>query len=214
MKYITLILFLIFFKISDCQTEVDSTKFVTSINFNFNNRFSYFNKNLYSILGFKMGFTMLKKHKVGIGFNYLYSHIYDNSSLTINNITYELKSPLKYYFITGFYEPIFYQNKHWELSVPIHLGIGESYFLYWLNGNRMVYDKSTIINMEVVVGGHYKFFWWMGVGSGVGYNYNLKTNNFIEQDFNGPVFYAKIKIFVGDIFKYYMLHRSGVSNSR
>jgi len=158
MKYITLILFIFLFKISDCQTAADSNKFITSINFNFNNRFSYSDKNLYSILGFKLGFTMLKKHKVGLGFNYLYSNIYDNTSVVIDNITYVLKSPLKYYFISGFYEHIFYQDKHWELSVPIQLGVGESYFSYWLNRERIIYDKSTIINFEAVVGGHYKIF--------------------------------------------------------
>ena len=119
---------------------------------------------------------MLKRHKVGLGLNYLYTNIYDYKNINIDNIFYEIKSPLKYYFASAFYEPILYQDKHWELSIPFQLGIGNSYFSYWMNKEKIIYDQSTIINIESVISGHYKIFWWAGIGTGVGYNYNIKTN--------------------------------------
>lgn len=203
MKYVIIFLLLTFYTYSFAQVT-DSTKFITSINFNFNNRLSYSDNKLYKIFGFKLGFSMLRKHKVGIGFNYLYSDIYDIKTIKIDNISYDIKSPLTYYFITAFYEPILYQNKHWEFSIPFQIGIGESFFSYSINNKRNIYNKSNIINIESVLSGHYKIFWWLGIGSGVGYNYNLKTTSSIDKNFNGIVFYAKIKIFVGDIYKHYI----------
>jgi len=202
MKYLTLIFVILIFKTNVAQIN-DSSKFITSINFNFNNRFSYSDNKLNSILGFKLGFSMLHKHKVGLGFNYLYSNIYNLKTLTVDNISYDIKSPLTYFFVSAFYEPILYQDKHWELSLPFQLGVGQSYFSYWIDNKRILYDKSTNINIESVLSGHYKIFWWVGIGSGIGYNYNLKTNKQIEKSFNGLVFYAKIKIFLGDIYRHY-----------
>lgn len=203
MKFIIIILlFFIYYK--NYSQVIDSTKLITSLNFNFNNRFSYTENKLYNIFGFKFGFSILHKHKVGLGFNYLYSDIYNYKTIKIDNITYDIKSPLKYYYITVFYEPILYRNIHWELSIPFMLGFGESYFSYSMNNKRILYNKTNIINFESVLSGHYKIFWWSGIGSGVGYNYNLKENSQINKNFNGLVFYVKIKIFVGDIYRHYL----------
>jgi len=200
MKYLTFIFIILLFKTNIAQ-NIDSSKFITSINFNFNNRLNYSDNKINSILGFKFGFSMLHKHKVGLGFNYLYSNIYHLKNLSIDNISYDIKSPLTYYFFSAFYEQILYQDKHWELSLPFQLGIGQSYFSYWIDNKKILYDKSTIINIESVLSGHYKIFWWVGIGSGLGYNYNIKTNPQIQKSFNGFIFYIKIKVFVGDIYR-------------
>ncbi len=213
MKYILFIIILLYNTICFSNNS-DSSKFITSINFNFNNRFSYSDKNLYNIFGFKVGFTMLKRHKVGLGLNYLYTNIYDYKNINIDNIFYEIKSPLKYYFASAFYEPILYQDKHWELSIPFQLGIGNSYFSYWMNKEKIIYDQSTIINIESVISGHYKIFWWAGIGTGVGYNYNIKTNKWIDKNFNGFVFYTKIKIFLGDIYRNWSSLKSNGKSSK
>lgn len=136
MKYAIIFLLLSFYRYSFAQVT-DTSEFITSINFNFNNRFSYSDNMLYKIFGFKFGFSLLHKHKVGIGFNYLYSNIHDLKSIKVDNISYVIKSPLTYYFITAYYEPILYQNKHWEFSIPFQLGMGESYFTYSIDSQPL-----------------------------------------------------------------------------
>lgn len=213
MKFIIIIILLLFYKLSICQIT-DTSKTISSLNFNFNNRYSYTQNHLNSILGVKFGFTLFKKHKVGIGANYLFSKSYDYKIINNNNISYEIRTPLKYYYFSIFYEPILYKDKHWEFSIPFQLGIGESYFYYWLDNQRMTYNKSSLINIESVLSSHYKIYWWIGIGSGLGYNYHLKSNALIENKFNGIVFYTKIKIFVGDIYRCYKIKNVDENNSK
>ncbi|NSW45787.1 MAG: hypothetical protein HPY79_08240 [Bacteroidales bacterium] len=196
-----IIIFIILLSNNIKAQNYDTSRFITSINFNFNNRFNYSVKKLYNIHGFKIGFTIFQKHKFGIGFNYLYTKLYYLKTLSIDNITYNIKSPLTYYFISAFYEPILYQDKHWELSFPFQIGVGPSYFSYWIDNKHIKCNNESIINLESVLSGHYKIFWWVGIGSGFGYNYNIKANSQIQKSFNGFVFYAKIKVFVGDIYR-------------
>lgn len=207
MKYVIIFLLLTFYTCLFAQVN-DSTKFITSINFNFNNRFSYSDNKVYNILGFKFGFSLQYKHKVGLGFNYLYSNIYEFKTIKVDNISYDIKSPLTYYFVTSFYEPILFQNKHWELSFPFQIGVGESYFSYSICNNRILYNRDYFINLESVLSGHYKIFWWSGIGSGFGYSYNLKTNKQINKNFNGFIFYTKLKIFVADLYNYFFKHQT------
>jgi hypothetical protein len=204
MKYILIIFMFLFLNFS--LFSRDSTNVFTGINFRFDNRYCLNQNKIYWIPAFKLGVTLNNKHRIGFGFNYLYSKINNNLSIQENNINYQFKEPLHLYYVSLFYEWIIYQQKRWEFYIPFQFGYGTSYYTYFLNGERVYYEKEPVINFESVIGGHYKVFWWGGVGAGAGYQYMLKSNHYNNGLTSGVIFYGKIKIFVGDMYNHFIRH--------
>ncbi len=186
----------------------DSTKVFEGLNFRFDNRYCYSKNNLYWIPAFKLGVTIFDKYRMGLGFNYLYNRITKKIVITDNNIQYQFQRPLQLYYFSCFYEWIIYKKKRWEFYIPLQFGYGTSYYAYTLNSKRILFEQKPVVNLESVIGGHYKIFWWSGVGAGTGYQYMINAEKNSNELVNGFIFYLKIKVFVGDMYNHFVRHKN------
>ncbi len=161
-----------------------------------------------NISGFKTGLEFSKKYRFGIGFYNLKSDIIDSISLNAQdaanapNHSDKVKARLNMITIPFCFEYVFFDKDPWQFSLPINLGIGETYFLYFdAEGKEKRLRDAPIVDYEVAIVGQYKILKWFGVGAGVGYRLMLLDNPAKEHSFNSPIYTVKLKFFVGEIIK-------------
>lgn len=154
--------------------------------------------------GFKGGLEFNRRIRIGIGFYNLTSDIVKEKTITdVFDYDSTLNAQLEMYFIPVSFEYIFYHRNPWQLSVPLNIGAGKSYFWYYLNkeGDRGRVDEKSAALMTVSLEAQYKIFKWFGVGAGLGYRIMLKDNSNIDENFNSVIYNLGIRIFVDEIYR-------------
>ncbi|MEO5571803.1 MAG: hypothetical protein ABIT08_14370 [Bacteroidia bacterium] len=152
--------------------------------------------------GYKAGLEFNNRVKIGIGYYVLTSDIVKPKKLHYNNKDTTQNAKLEMSFIPLSFEYIFYHEDPWQLSVPVNLGWGKSYFYYYTNmaGDRGQTDKEAIALMTMNVDAQYKVIKWAGVGAGLGFRLMLKDNSNIHENFNSLIYSIQLKIYVAEIF--------------
>ncbi|MBL0328068.1 MAG: hypothetical protein IPP64_01285 [Bacteroidetes bacterium] len=98
-------------------------------------------------------------------------------------------------------EYVFYQTKHWELSMPLQFGVGQTYYKYNQFGKRKVIDKDYNFIYEPAVSIEYKFVKWVGIGADIGYRFMLTSYKSLNQKFTSPTYAFKLLIYYNEIVK-------------
>ena len=118
--------------------------------------------------GFKTGLEYAKKYRFGIGFYNLKSDIIEYKTLNeqdaANAPNDTVKARLNMITIPFCFEYVFYDKGPWQFSLPINLGIGETYFSYFdKEGKEKRLRDAPIVDYEVAITGQYKILKWFGV---------------------------------------------------
>jgi hypothetical protein len=156
----------------------------------------------------RLGLDFKKKLKLGIGFGILASDIVQEKTIqsirTGNDSVVPSNLSLSYFSLNGEY--VFYHSKRWQITSPLLLGFGTSYFNYFDRGmNGVVVEKRTDEGgvLATVFSGMatYRIVRWFGISAGVGYRVVLLNNKKVEESFNSPVYTFRFRIFFGEIYK-------------
>jgi hypothetical protein len=91
------------------------------------------------------------------------------------------------YFSTCF-EYVYYKTPHWEFSIPVQAGIGNSKYIFTYDHAPYSLDNQLIILYEPMVQTEYYIFPWLGLQVDVGLRLMLKNNNAIGKNFNSPIY--------------------------
>lgn len=161
--------------------------------------FITYNKPFFArIGGLRLGIEV-GKLRVGVGF-YGLSTDYEtmDTSETGDIFTYRLN----FNYFSYFAEYLFYQNKRWEVSLPVYIGYGFSALKFTsLNGIKGSIDKRPVILIEPVIACQYKLKHWIGIGTGLGYRRMIVSNKVMPVEFNSLIYIVKVKLFLGEIYK-------------
>jgi hypothetical protein len=171
--------------------------------FGFDSRRSFVLKNNSKFLGAKIGFLYKNKHRFGIGLYGMQVPITFVGEVDKNKYT-DATDTVRFNFGYGslFYEYIWYKNKRWDLSTPIHLGIGNLAFSY--KDTASLYQPlfgGGALMTELTGVAQFKVFRWFALGSGVGYRMMLIDDKTIRKSLNSPVYIFQVKILFGEIYK-------------
>ncbi|HBX50160.1 MAG: hypothetical protein A2275_11700 [Bacteroidetes bacterium RIFOXYA12_FULL_35_11] len=172
--------------------------------FRFDSKTTFISNSGVSIWGLNLGLDFNKKLKSGIGFYFLRSRLHKNQLISrefLSDTT--VNSRLFVYYGGIFAEYVFFQNKKWEMSFPLQVGFGNSWYRYDVSGRLYDRDKHFIALYEANISAQYKILWWLGVGAGIGYRLMIVNNKAIEENFNAPIYTIKTKFFFGDIYRKY-----------
>lgn len=164
----------------------------------FDTRRSFISNRDVKIFGLRAGLEWNHRVRLGIGLYGLLSP-YLRSYERLNDSTGLLDTiaaPLRFGYLSGFAEYVVVNKKRWELSVPLHLGLGSSRF----EGFEAETEGGFLLT-ELSLQAQYKILKWIGLGGGVGYRWLIIPNNKVQEDFNSPIYIFKIKIFMGEIVK-------------
>lgn len=137
----------------------------------------------------KLGLSWHRKFKMGVGYAWMKTDI---SKIVARDTT-----QLNFGYALLFAEYNFYQSKHWNLEIPVHMGIGRISY----KTNDYLTAKKWVPIWEPAMTFEYNFLRYFGVGFGAGYRLIIKNKVPIIEQFTSPIYIFKFKISFGDIYK-------------
>ena len=171
-------------------------------------RNSFIDNSRAKILGLKLGISYGKRLDFGIGYNQLYSSAKDFDKnihfRNTNNIRDSSVAILHLAYFSIHTEYIYYQNKKWELSIPLQLGVGQTYYQYLQAGDKKKIERNTVFIYEPSVSVEYKIVKWVGIGSDIGFRLMVGNYKNLNQKFSSPTYAFKLIIYYDEIVKMFL----------
>ena len=174
-----------------------------SIDARFESRFSFFNNEVLTISGARLGVAYKRKLRIGGGISWA-SNNYSSEFYEHNHLKGRNDTVLKYLrlgYLCYYIDFVFHRTKRWQLSVPIQAGGG---FVWWQK--ETVYKwkpedkKYFLLLYEPGITVQYKIFRWLGAGTDVGYRFVLKNNKKIGERLLSPTFSFKALFWPDQLF--------------
>jgi hypothetical protein len=168
-------------------------------------RNSFIENSRAKIFGIKAGITYGKRLQFGIGYNQMYPPAagFDKPMYFYNSFgeSYTVLAHLKMYYFSAYAEYVFYQTKHWELSMPLQVGVGKSYYRYTYAGIKHKTDELFNFIYEPAIAIEYKFVKWIGVGADIGFRFMVTSDKHLNKNFTSPTYAFKFLIYYSEIYK-------------
>jgi hypothetical protein len=185
------------------------TKLLWSIkpSFDIDQRFSFIYNTPVNIWGARIGLLFNESFKAGFG-AYFLSNRLKSKTLDPTTGTPFYFAQRDVYFGTFYLEPFLMRREYWELSVPVEIGFGQSYFKVY-NGNNLFLGQeikyffptgaglSLSLKMPAFFG--CRPFRWIGINGLVGYRYRLLASAF-KTDYDGSFWSISATIFFDRVF--------------
>ena len=175
----------------------DAVKTKPKFEFRMDSRHSFINQKGVKTAGVKIGIQFAEKLSFGLGYNQLWSPL---SSLILEN-GLETKVQLGFFNFSPYVEYVFFKDKKWELSIPVQIGLGSSYYLNQSATGKEKLRKEFVLSYEPAITFQYRLFKYFGVGLGVGYRFMVIRNGELEEKFTSPVYIFKTRIYFQDILR-------------
>jgi hypothetical protein len=164
--------------------------------FSFNSRNSFITNNDAHIFGFMVGVCFDRKFAIGGSFNFLNSVITKPENVDGQVINATLNFDFIYYYA----EYIMRLGRHWEIDLPLSIGIGTSSYTYYNKGAQVTQNAQAVIPVEPSIEVDYDFNKYFGLYVQTGYRWMLVNNNNINENFNSPTYSFGILLFPFEIY--------------
>lgn len=182
-------------QVTDEINEVFEKK--RSIYFNWDSKATFISNDYAQIKSIKLGFDFGGKTKLGVGYNW-YKGTMDYFPVEGNYNEFYL---LKYRYVSLFAEHIYFENKRWEASIPVQLGLG---LITYENAqkNKLTNTGGVILTYEPSSAIIFKFLRYFGAGGGIGYRLAINTGtNPQKLNYNSPVIFIRTKLYFDVIWR-------------
>ncbi|GAA3923077.1 hypothetical protein GCM10022406_06600 [Hymenobacter algoricola] len=164
-------------------------------------RNSILNRNFVTLLGLKLGVEWRGRIRTGLGVYFLSSPIPTRQPLPIE-LPPATRTELRFRYVAGYGEYVLLRTRRWELNTQLQLGVGKSYTRYFVPAGPVLRSPKQVIWLaEPSVAGHMRLFRWFSLGTGLGWRQPIFVSELLQQELNGPVFYGRAKISLGDLYK-------------
>ena len=185
------------------DTIVASFNHKPKLVFKFDTRNSFITSQKAKIFGIKLGLNYNETVKLGIGFNSLLTDIYADKQIKYGtNEIDTVKARLHFFYVSPYFEYVFYRNKKWEHSIPIQIGFGNSGYKYRNRAGILIKENyQPVILYEPSMTTQYKFLSWAAIGLGLGYRVMVLKNRDTDVNFNSPIYVLKLNLFPGNLYK-------------
>jgi hypothetical protein len=173
--------------------------------FQLDSYYSFIGNRYADVIGFKAGIEWNNKWRFAAGYNQIKSDIVENKVLPSSELQYAINDTMRAQLYLRYFplmaEYVFYDKDAWQLSAPINLGYGRSYFQYYgiNNQKRRVFEHGVLVS-EIGMNAQYKIIKWFGIGAGLGFRIMILNNPAIDTKFSSPIFSIRIKLFPGAIY--------------
>ncbi|MBX3163848.1 MAG: hypothetical protein KF900_05165 [Bacteroidetes bacterium] len=173
-----------------------------SIDARLESRNSFIDNQLISVSGARLGLSFQRKLKLGIGVSWLASDVKEQFQIK-NSFGKDtsINRFLKFMYVCYYADFVFYKTKRWQLSVPIQVGTGVSWFQ-----RNSVYSfkhkdpKYFLLLYEPGVSTQFKVFRWFGVGADIAYRFTMKNNEKVGEKLMSPTYSFKILFWFDQLF--------------
>ncbi|AII53187.1 hypothetical protein [Hymenobacter sp. APR13] len=164
-------------------------------------RNSIINHRLVTIPGLKLGIEWRGRLRTGLGV-YLLSNGIPSRQPIPSELPAATNSELRLRYVAAYGEYVVLGNPRWEIATQLQLGVGKTYARYALPDGQVVRSPKKVIWLaEPTLSGQMRVYRWLALGTGVGWRQPMFVNKFTERELNGPVFYGRVKLSLGDLYK-------------
>lgn len=187
---------------SKCQDQKNRIKPYFSLD----SYYSFIGSKSADVFGFKAGIEWDDTWRFAAGYNKITSDIIEYKQLPGQERSYAGRDSVKAQLYLRYYpvmaEYVFHNHDPWQLSVPLSIGYGRSYFQYYDTREeaRRIFEHGVLVS-DIGLSAQYKILKWIGLGAGLGYRLMLVNNPKIDTRFNSPIFSLKLKLFPSEIYK-------------
>lgn len=167
----------------------------------YDSRYSIINHHLTTINGLKLGIEFKSRFRTGAAIYFLSTGVPTRQAKP-ENAAEDADAELRFRYLAVYAGYVLLENRRWELSTILQLGLGSVYVLYENDDGDL--DKTPRDFMGVVeptIAAQYRIFRWSGVGTGLGWRQPVFVPASIQKELNGPVFYLRANLFLGDLVK-------------
>lgn len=191
-------------KAQEQEPEQEEERGKVKFLFGFDSRRSFIEDKVSRVDGIRLGLQLRNpKKRIGLGIYNMRNDIKRPDQKVV-----ELEMPLDtlrldYGFLSFFYEYVWLSHEKYEVSTPFQFGLGnvERKYIDPSSGELLFLPETGIAIFEVSVASHYKFYPWIGLGMGFGYNAVASSKPELSQAFNSPFYVFKIKLFLGEAYR-------------
>ncbi|WBO82879.1 hypothetical protein [Hymenobacter yonginensis] len=164
-------------------------------------RNSIINHHLVTIPGLKLGVEWRGRLRTGLGV-YLLSNGIPSRQPIPSELPAATRSELRLRYVAAYGEYVVLGNPRWEIATQLQLGVGRTYARYALPDGTVIRSPRKIIWLaEPSLSGQMRVYRWLALGTGLGWRQPVFVNKFTERELNGPVFYGRVKLSLGDLYK-------------
>ncbi|WP_157530883.1 hypothetical protein [Hymenobacter norwichensis] len=164
-------------------------------------RNSIINHRVVTLPGLKLGIEWRGRIRTGLGV-YLLSNGIPSRQPIPTELPAATAAELRLRYVAGFGEYVVLGNPRWELTNQLQLGVGKTYAHYDLpDGSVIRSPKRVIWLVEPSIAAQMRVYRWLALGSGLGWRQPVFVNSLTQRELNGPVFYGRVKVSLGDLYK-------------
>ncbi|HQQ95531.1 MAG TPA: acyloxyacyl hydrolase [Bacteroidia bacterium] len=180
----------------------DVIKGKSSIDVRLESRWSFIDHQAITISGVRAGAAYEKKLRLGVGLNWLKTNLSSEvSELSESGQITTHQHYFKLAYVVGYADAVFYKTKRWQLSVPIQIGLGST----WYQDTKGYSLKNTqgskfLFIYEPGVTVQFKLTQWFGAGADVAYRFVLKNNARVSEQLNSPTYSLKILFWLDQLY--------------
>lgn len=187
-----------YLKSQDFEQELKtSLKTKPKVDFRLDSRSSFISTSGVRIFGVKLGLQYNNKLSIGLGYNQLISGI-ENKSIDFDGVKYT--GNLQYNYVSPYIEYIFYEDRKWELSIPVQFGFGNAFYENTTDAGPKRFNVKRVVSYEPAITFQYRILKYFGAGMGVGYRLMIIPNNEIKERFTSPVYLFKFKFYFQELY--------------
>lgn len=154
------------------------------------------------VIGYRLGIVQNKRLYSGLGYyRFNTDKVYDITVQTKNETDTVVPSQLKLRFLTLNAEYVFYRDNKFQMSVPVNLGYGNSFYQYFISeGEKQKTTRSGSAIATIGINANYKIVPWFGFGVGMGYATTMGSNKISEQNFKSITYSFGLNIYFAELY--------------
>lgn len=174
----------------------------SSIDARLESRWSFIRNEAITVTGVRLGVAYHRKLRIGGGLSWLQT--YRTELFTETNAAgnpEDVKKYLKFGYICYYIDFVYYRTKRWQLSVPVQLGTGMSWFQKEPQYHAHITDKKYFLLLyEPGITMQFKIFRWLGLGGDFAFRFVMRNQKKIGEQLNSPTLSGKILFWPDQLF--------------
>ena len=167
----------------------------------YDSRYSIINRHFTTINGLKLGIEFKNRFRTGAAIYFLSTGVPTRRAKP-ENAAEDADAELRFRYLAVYAGYALLETKRWELSANLQLGTGSAYVRYQnAAGDLDKTPRDFLGVVEPAMAAQLRVFRWAGVGTGLGWRQPVFVPAAIQKELNGPVFYLRGNVFLGELIK-------------
>lgn len=167
----------------------------------YDSRYSILNHHFTTINGLKLGIEFKNRFRTGAAIYFLSTGV-PTRQASPPDASPAFEAQIRFRYLAAYAGYALLETHRWELSGNLQLGLGSAYVLYQNQaGDQAKTPREFMGVVEPTLAAQLRVFRWAGLGTGLGWRQPVFVPGPIQRELNGPVFYLRANLFLGEFVK-------------